>query len=286
MTKVVVASLCLAACTEPLGHVERIEGPRVLAARAETDADPERATPRPGEPARVRWLVADPDGTTPRGSLFDVCVVEAGAAAVPVCATPPFASNTSSPTATEPELRFTVPNAATLGQATRLALLGVVCAGGEATRAGDRYACAGATDTTRVSFDVLIGADAFENRNPDLSGTTWTLDGRAWGAGACGGDAPSVVAGGSHAVAIDLGAAARETINDGREELLVAHFVTGGELARPYSAVAPTEPPRVQLGWDAPSADADGAREVRLYAVVRDGRGGVSWDMRRVCVTR
>ncbi len=67
--KLVAPLLVLASsgCGEPLVERQTITGLRVLGARYEADADPDRATPLAGESGTIRWLVASPEGPTEVG---------------------------------------------------------------------------------------------------------------------------------------------------------------------------------------------------------------------------
>jgi hypothetical protein len=72
-----------------------------------------------------------------------------------------------------------------------------------------------------------------------------------------------------------------DAMRDPGESLLLAHFVTAGELDHTYSTLEPGEaaPKYVQVPWTAP----EGARDVKIYFVLRDGRGGTAFATRTIC---
>ena len=72
-----------------------------------------------------------------------------------------------------------------------------------------------------------------------------------------------------------------DAMRDPGESLLLSHFVTAGELDRTYSSLEPNEaaPKTVEVPWT-PPADA---RDVKVYFVLRDGRGGTAFATRTIC---
>lgn len=72
-----------------------------------------------------------------------------------------------------------------------------------------------------------------------------------------------------------------DSLRDPGETLLLAHFVTSGELDRTYSVLEPNEaaPKTIEVPWSAPPD----ARDVKVYFVLRDGRGGTAFATRTIC---
>jgi hypothetical protein len=64
-----------------------------------------------------------------------------------------------------------------------------------------------------------------------------------------------------------------------------SHYVTAGDLERAHTVIDSTSPrPKVKLHWSAPSTVTAGGQLVRFHFVLRDGRGGVDWTTRAVCI--
>src|SRR4051794_12146931 len=60
-------------CGPEFDPASLIETTRVVGARVEIEGAPERAMPRPGETANVRWLVTAPEVPPPLHWTFAVC---------------------------------------------------------------------------------------------------------------------------------------------------------------------------------------------------------------------
>lgn len=78
----------LSACEIDLPVASEIEHMRVLTAISEVEGDPERASPMPGESARVTWVMAYPDheqDDSELSSLFYVCTAPERFSGTPVC---------------------------------------------------------------------------------------------------------------------------------------------------------------------------------------------------------
>jgi hypothetical protein len=76
------------ACQIDLPVASEIERMRVLTAVSEVEGDPERASPAPGETARVTWSMAYPDHAqddSELASLFYVCTAPERFSGTPVC---------------------------------------------------------------------------------------------------------------------------------------------------------------------------------------------------------
>jgi hypothetical protein len=72
-----------------------------------------------------------------------------------------------------------------------------------------------------------------------------------------------------------------DSMRDPGEALLLGHYVSAGELDRTYSALEADEaaPKTVEVPWTAPPD----ARDVKVYFVLRDGRGGTAFATRTIC---
>ena len=295
------------ACGEPIHDPGLIEHSRVLGARVEVAAAPERASPAPGERATLRWLVADPEPARLLSWSMIVCEAEEVARGLPICARPPFFSAESgAPRLAQPILELTVPAEAELAGKPRLVVQGVVCADGVA-RLGSSWPdsrCEGdGAERTLVMQYVFVERAGFSNHNPSLVELGVWLDGEPWAAPdpdwppsqPCTEGPPDlrrVAAGsGEHRIELAPDQASREPLDDdplGRslETLQLSHFVTAGEIERPFSAIEGEDAdPSVTLSWVAPSTAPAGGTRVRLYVVARALRGGADWTLRTLCVT-
>jgi hypothetical protein len=67
-----------------------------------------------------------------------------------------------------------------------------------------------------------------------------------------------------------------------REAVIVSWYATAGEFVERRTGVAENDPdePKTETTWTAPTKDGD----VKLWAVIRDDRGGVSWETYRLRV--
>ncbi len=291
MRHVLVIGLCCVACGDPIAPRQNIEKTRVLAARSETLADANRATPERGEPAIVRVLVASPAAPPPLSWALATCERDATLTGIAGCAgtvTEVAASGAS------PEIAFAVPS--DLPDAGSLLVLGVVCPGGTPNVAAgvadawpEDLGCVGGPPL-RLSFDVFV-APRRENQNPTFADASF--DGAAWPA------EPNDVAGEScssgllvsadgrdHRVAVTLPGSSRETVDGKREQLQLSWFSSAGELDLPVSYVE-ADDSRAQTelaqSWTAPGSAPPEGRRVLVHFVLRDGRGGVSWMHRSLC---
>lgn len=294
------AVLALSGCDEPLVAAQDIDAWRVLGARLEVEGEPSRATPRPGERALVRWLVASPHAPSPAVAWsLSACESAPDAAGVSRCTGEPFGDGVrASPSAGEPTLAFTVP--AGIGEGTRgLSVVGALCEGLlDPGIPADRADCEGGGEGTRVSFGFDVSEGGRDNGNPLLGPEALSIGGASWAvaappAGSCAGAGLVEIRADSARVDVELvlPADSAELISrsgaagPARETLLVAHFATGGRLERVFSR--PHDDGialRVAVGWKPPASAPAGGRAVRLYFVVRDDRGGADFTERTVCV--
>jgi hypothetical protein len=298
-TLVMATVLAVAACggLEPRGWL--LDRTRVLAARVEAASEPRRASLSPGEQARISWLVAGP-GAPPRLAwAYALCAAPTGNTAEPRCATRVLAAATGQGDGGVVVMDLAVPPPSSIEDARELLLLAAFCETGAPALDALSFTatCAGASAPLLASTKLRLASEG-PNQNPtSLDDAVRAADavlppsaGESAG-GPCEptADAPRVAAGVSVDLAYDLRDADREDVPPPgrREQLLLTHVVTAGELDRQYSALDPEEPARtVTVPWTAPARDTvgPGGLLVRVIFVLRDGRGGTSFARRAVCV--
>ena len=287
-------------CSNDLPTASRLERTRVLGARVRVAADLGRADALPGEAAAVEWLLAGPRAPGALAWTFAVCDAVDGA-----CTDAPAmtASGTGAPVLAP----FTAPAEAPVDDVHGPLMLGAVCEDGAPTldAATMLPACAAASTSANVArFAIpIVAAGASPNHHPNLANDTLTLDGAPWTtepAGDAGGpcDATSAMP------IVDAGATERQisltTDADDRESYVVSgvttlealqlsSFATAGTLGGSY-ALIPSTDARPDADFTAkwtPPARADvpaTGMTVQFHFVVRDGRGGLDWAHRALCV--
>jgi hypothetical protein len=293
--RIALACLLLSSgCSDPLKPPELIEETRVLAARTEVTADAARASVRPLESARVRFLVVSPREPDALGWAFSACKAARTTDSRAICQAPSFFEvRQDSPAAGEPSFELELPDGAALSGAAHVAVAGVFCAG-SAARAGSFATCDGGGRALQTSVEILVEDGEARNLNPAFASTPVSLDGASWPAPSaslvfadgCTDDLPRVPVGSEHVIGILPPAEARELAGDQREMLQISHFSDGGELDRSLSFVEAdaADDAAAEVRWLAPASAADAGRLVRFYLVLRDLRGGVDWTERAVCV--
>jgi hypothetical protein len=294
-----LSSVLLAACGDPIKEAQRVEELRVLGARLTVDDEPERATPEPGETARIEWLLADPSGLSPLATWsMKVCLAEDSSYGVPFCRGAELASAEQAELSDVlPTLTFQVPSSEELDSATRLLAAAVFCDGGVPEFNGDieTATCAGANTVQRASFDIFVVQGDAHNQNPTLGSASLEFAGDVWDPVAADlncsdGALPRVSAGsGEHTIALTLPESAREfeerELDDiDLESLQISHLATLGLLDRRFSSIAPEDSNFVvTVPWQAPGSISE-PTPASFYFVVRDSRGGTSWLTRSLCV--
>jgi hypothetical protein len=191
-------------------------------------------------------------------------------------------------------------------------MFGAVCEGGALAlgAAASSTACAGDVASANVArFAIPVAAaGATPTRHPALGNDAVELDGAPWTAEPAGDagapcDATAglpVVAAGSAELKLRLVTDAddRETfVPPGApagsapvlEALQLSNFATAGKLAGSYQAIPATDArPDADFvaKWTPPAASVvpAGGLTVNFHFVVRDGRGGLDWLHRAVCV--
>jgi hypothetical protein len=274
---VLLAMSLLWGCEDPLKPAQRIDEPRVLAARVSTATGD--ASLVPGESAEAAALLAGPDGPLTARLAYRICPAAESQRGVPYCTGDTIATGTTD--ADAGAVAFEV--APTVGSGVRLALLGAACLDGE-PELGDSplgWSCSSGAPPLGFTFDAYTLYRA-PQANPDLARFSAKVARRsvevspASTTAACDAANPEVAASETHVVELELGDSAREP----QETLQLSHFSTRGDFERHFSFVEPEREPRVSLTWQAPSE----AGPVKQYLVVRDGRGGVSWATWNFCV--
>jgi hypothetical protein len=270
-----------------------VDRTRVLGARIEAKTEPSRAAIAPGEAMRVSWFVGAPNGTGPLSWSYALCPPVDGNFPEPRCTTAPLAAGTGTSNGDLSVMEMDVPASAT--SQSELLLLAAFCDSGDVSLDAARFdaTCSSGAPARLASVTVRL-ASAGANKNPEMAPDTLLFDGTpmpppsAEPAAPCDPSAPVVTAGSKHAFAIRFQNDQRETTPEGPlESLLASHVVTDGELDRQYSSLEPGEaaPKDASVKWTAPPRDRVGAgRQVELYVVLRDGRGGAAFERRNVCV--
>jgi hypothetical protein len=295
--------LLLIGCGPEFDPASLIVTTRVVGARVEIEGAPERATPRPGETANVRWLITSPEVPPSLHWAFAVC------ASGPLslgCESAPLASFEG--TDVVPRIAVVVPALDALGGARSLMVYGQICSGADATLTFDPQhgipGCSNGGGTT-VSTNVPLQWGDEANHNPTAD-RGFTIDGQPWlalapGAAPCE-TGPRIPAGTEdHVIGNTTAGADREAytalLGDppvataARESLQISQFTTAGKLKSQFSFVEAAEivaATTVDVTWDAPKvADVSAAEQAVTFTfVTRDNRGGVDWTTRAVCVTR
>lgn len=281
----------MGACEDSIHAGWLVDRPRVLGARVSAIADTRRASLAPGERGRIEWLVAVPDGPPKLAWTFVACVAPEGRFARPRCETPVVATGSGASTSELVTTELTAPTTEALAGSTELVVLAAFCVEGTPTLdARELTATCGAGDPLLASAYVRL-ATTEPNTNPPppavrLGDAPLVEDDRGTAGAPCTSSpsAPKV----APAAEIDFvhifDGAARER----QEWLTLSTVVTGGELDRQYSAFDSDEEAtkEARVAWTAPKGGVPPAgRVVRLYALLRDDRGGASFSRFSVCVS-
>lgn len=321
-----LAPLALAAACGPgFTPFREVEKPRVVGAMVSVEGNPSKATPAPGETATLRLVVADPGPKTPRTYGLVVCRPGASQLDIVFCddasrivttAFVPSAPDPGQPIP-DPEVRFTVPDLATLGDAEELWVQGAVCNNGtvrdlvaDPPVAGEPWdACepdptadpqpVGQVVTMRIKLHL---DDESLNHAPTLAGLT--LDGMPWTAvapddapttGCAGQGYPEVAAAGDVAVRIAATSddASRETFTPFgfetpvREDLFLFLFRTAGDPSPTFGTIDDTSAEAVVEWTPPPVAQVDPTGTlVRFWAQLQDERNASVFVPRALCLTR
>ena len=310
LATLMAAGALLLGCDEPqLPKSWRVTYARVLAVRAEVAGDATRATPEPGERARVSVLIV---GDRPIDHLsYDLvaCPATPALGELPSCAGEAISAEAgqlmaSSELARELHLDIDVPDAGELDGAERILIAGTICTDGtaEAVEGGEGRCVDGAAEPVTFTAHVVLALDAAgRNGNPVLADDAIRFDDEVWIRAAAlepptdedGGGAPELPDAGApatvaadgveHEIAISLEHAARETSEAGPEELLLSHYVTAGVLERRFSVLERDQDGKspMLVKWHMPRVDDPPSHMLAVF-VLRDQRGGVDYALREI----
>jgi len=269
----------LLGCSDELSPVGLVEGPRVLAARAEVRGSEGRATPAPGELLDVRFLVAGPGGPPSAGLALEICAGDGGRTGIPGCAAAPFA-RVELPEVGIPELSLAVPADPGSLITGLVHLGGVVCAGGDGRFTGERPGCAGG-DALEVVLDLPLDGDETRIENPSLGAAKITLG----GAPLLGSPASPCEEGPRVRPGADL---TLEVFVPGADEgLQLSAFVTAGRLDDAFQfAEVESGGARATFRYRTPRAPAPAGATVHLWVVARSAHGGTDFLARTLCASR
>jgi hypothetical protein len=274
-------SLACHGCDDDFDPASRVIDLRLLAVQAD------QPFARPGEEVQLRALFHDPEGR-PLEWAFGPCAEADSSAALACLRALAFEDLTIGK---QPSYVLRVPGDA-LGGGAGNAFLGVAVVACPGTlRAGDTHgipvACedaqgrALALDTFEVGMKRIFVRDDARNENPAIDMVLW--DGEQWPQGElrearCDGEDGKCR---KHALELrSEHAQETSTDEDGqtiREVAIVQFYATGGTFeddVRTIEEPDTTWKPRKQ----------DRGKELTLWFVLRDDRGGVSWTERRVRV--
>jgi hypothetical protein len=313
MSAIAIGALafCTSACGDPLVAPELVQGNRVLGARVEADADPGRASVAPTQAATLRWFVVSPDGPPMLNWAVNLCVAEPVSRGLPICAAPSFARYTSATASSdEPRIEFMMADEQSLRGAAQVTANAVFCSSGEPllgavdTDPTDARCPLASEEPLLATLGVVVSRDATSNENPSFQAVRVSLDQASWSEWSEPGAAaspcvslsetvPRVKAdGGAHEISLTFADNLSEPIatvsshSASHETIQLSHFVTAGDLARAFSTVDFAKlPAQVSVTWSAPTKVPADGQLVRFFFVLRDGRGGVDWSIRALCVT-
>ena len=278
-------------CIDDLPPGWKIADARVLGVRVEVVGDPTIAAPAPGDTARVSVIFAEPPSSAETPIGWGVLVG------------PALLTGDARPIVFE----VPIPDAATLGTTRSLSAVGLVCSDGAPTLTPGSMmpSCsAGTTRSTTLLYTLALArAEVPANHNPELGADFATFDGVLWeppadalpatGCAALtgGGALPLVpVSMTVKLIRLVVADAQRESVInvDGSpvtEAITLSHFTSDGELERQFSVFEGVTAVPSEIEWTptklTPSADGT---LVRFWFVARDGRGGLAFTTRALCV--
>lgn len=273
------------ACGDPMKFAQELEEERSLGARVTGLAG--EATVAAGDPGQIDLLFGGPEGSEPLAIAYQLCPAADSARGVPYCTDAPWIEGTVDFEGTP--IDFEVPQS-DKGD-TRLAFLAVACASGQPQLADDPldWSCSDGSDPIRLSFDAWTQGSEHQNFNPDLSKARieigddkLTLEAPT-DAATCDEGILRLAAEKTHEFLFALGEGAREEVEvegENKELLQLSNFASAGLFDRQFTILEANEKPRTQVDWEAP----DEKGPVKIFLVVRDGRGGVTWITTSVCV--
>jgi hypothetical protein len=208
-----------------------------------------------------------------------------------------------------PKIEFTLPQAESFTEATQVSIFGAFCASGtpvltDSTVEVSSTHCPKTTETPLfATVDVSVSTGGEMNHNPSFHGDELSFDGKPWAIDEvedstqidCADENRSILRIPAKPAEYQLKLAVPRswseplkqlTVHSSTQEALqISHFVTLGELERAYSLIEGiSSTSTVTVGWKVPEPAVKQATRVRFYFVVRDGRGGVDWARRSICL--
>jgi hypothetical protein len=208
-----------------------------------------------------------------------------------------------------PNIEFTLPQVESFTEATQVSIFGAFCASGtpiltDSTVDVSSTRCPKTTEAPLLAtVDVTVSTDGEMNHNPSFKGDELSFDGKPWAIDEVEDSTHSDCAGEKspilkipakpfeHQLKLEVPRTWSEPLkqltvhSSSREALQVSHLVTLGELERAYSLIdGISSTSTVTVGWKAKEPTVKQATRVWFYFVVRDGRGGVDWARRSICL--
>lgn len=305
----------LPACMDDIPDGALLERPRVLGARMVFENEPERASPRPGEQGTLQFFTASNDGATWTGALT-ACVEAPSFSGIPGCAGDPFAFSLPGAPTESPELAMQIPDASAFTSLeSSILVLGVLCSGGTPSMETDASmlpTCDPPEATREVitfSIPVAVGM-APANQHPTWADETIFIDDVAWEppeappetgcASQTGASLPRVSwtdEENPSVLRFTSAPADREEFQelvlgeqpmfvDSREDLQITHIASAGDMQRLNTEVFSDDAPDPSVEWIHPLQEdiPEDGLTVRFIFVVRDGRAGMDWTERVLCL--
>src|SRR6478735_2769485 len=157
-------------CDDSLKSVSLVEETRVLGARVESDADPSRGSPTPGERASLGVFVVGPDGQPQFSYALTMCAVHLTNTGFPECDSPPFASVVRvEPSPEAARLEFQVPEDVDLEQTPHAFAKGRVCPDSSLIVAADGSSSCANDGGREFAFEFALGGAEDTNHNPSFT---------------------------------------------------------------------------------------------------------------------
>ncbi len=277
----ILALFAFAACEDSIHGGWLVDRPRVLGARVSAAADGTRAALAPGERANVEWLVAAPEGPPRLSWTFAACVTPDGLFARPRCDGTIVAIGSGASASEVVSIEFLVPSADAIAGAKELLVLAAFCSDGAPVLDPRAFTATCANGDALLASALLRVEGANANPPPPAMRL---------------GDAPLVpddpyascdvatkIAPGT---TLDFVHVFGDALREADESITLSTIITGGKLDRQYSTFDAEEaaPKEARIEWKAPSDVPAAGLIVRLYALLRDSRGGASFARFSVCV--
>lgn len=300
----------------PVGNV--VTFTQVTAIEMEVVGDAPRASPAPGEDLDVLVRVAFPAEKKPISWAFLACIPEATSTGIPLCTdVPTLVAQQLTPAMGDPSFIVSVPDAATIGSATQLLMVGAVCADGEIALPSAidlanldlgslTVPCAnGSLDGVVLTTPIFLQTASFSNQNPAFeqlffASSPWTdiappdaPEQGCLGSGVRVISLAGVINGNALTVGFTAAAGSREQYvadvgdppvpTDFTENLQISEYCTAGEFDRTFSFIE-DDTLAASVDWVLPTDPPDDGQLVRFYFGMRDLRGGQDFLERALCI--